>query len=422
MVKASARLCLVIAFAACACGVNAPPGSTGGTTVSAGQCGRGLVVVSSDYVTTNVSFIGFGGEVLSASVVSSGTTSTGLSAPLSGDVVLPTTPAQGDRIVLIDRYPAAVLTWVDVTSGSVAAQLDVRTGFFANPQDYLEASPSRAYVPRYGSNPSPGTVAFDEGNDLLVVDPAAKAIQDRIDLKPAMAGEVASYLPSAGRALHAGRYAYVALDGYSVDFNGAANARIVTLDPQSGRILRVTLLDGAFNCRGLALSPDGKEIALSCSGLLSPPHLDQSWLMFMTAEEAPLEIARHPASAFGAQPLGFSVGYASATTVLLTSFGTFPDGSSGDDEVIELDRTTGTHRVVLRSARSPSCGQSELCPFSIGDVACAAACGVCFVADAVSSGGVVHRFAVGPDGHLTEPTPIVVEREIGLPPRYLQLF
>jgi hypothetical protein len=307
-------------------------------------------------------------------------------------------------------------------TGTVASQLDVKTGFLANPQDYVEVSASRAYVTRYGSNPRPGNAPFDQGNDVLAVDPSARAIRDRIDLRPAMSGEPATFLPSPGRALYTGRYVYVLLDGYSVDFKSAATARIVTLDPESGTILRVTVLAGAFNCRALALSPDNSELALSCSGLLDPPHPDQSWLIFMTADEAPSEVARHPASAFGNQPLGFGLGYASADTVLITSYGTFPDGSTGDDALIELDKRTGTYRVVLQSARSPSCGQSGRCPFTIGDVACAPACAVCFVADAASSGGVVHRFAVGADGHLAEPTSIVVDTAIGLPPRYLQLF
>jgi hypothetical protein len=404
------------------CGADAPPGTTGGTSIVPGPCGRGVVVVGSDYATTNVSFVGFDGAVLSASVVSSGATTTGLSSPFSGDVVLPTMPAQGDRIVLIDRYPASVLTWVDVATGQVASQLAVRTGFFANPQDYVPVSPSRAYVSRYGSNPNPGSAMFDEGNDLVVVDPSVPSIEARVDLRSAMAGEAASFLPSAGRAIRAGGLVHAVLDGFSADFQSAAAARVATLDAESGEILGVKVLDGVYNCRGVALSPDGSEIALSCSGMLEPPRIEQSWLVFLTADKALSQVARYPAAQFGNQPLGFTVSYASATTVLFTSLGTFPDDSPGDDRLIELDRKTGAHRAVLQSARSSSCGQSERCPFTIGDVACAAACGVCFVADAVTDGGVIHRFSVGADGHVSDPTSIVVERAIGLPPRYLQLF
>jgi hypothetical protein len=413
---------LVCGAIASSCGAEAPPGTTGGTSIVPGPCGRGIVVVSSDYASTNVSFVGFDGAVLSASVVSSGSTATGLSSPFSGDVVLPTMPAHGDRIVLIDRYPASVLTWVDVASGGVASQLAVRTGFFANPQDYVPVSPLRAYVSRYGSNPKPGNATFDQGNDLLVVDPSGPAIRDRVDLVPAMAGEAASSLPSAGRIVAAAGFVYAVLDGFSADFATAAPARVATIDPGSGAILDVKVLDGVFNCRGVALSPSGTEIALSCSGMLKPPRTEQSWLVFLTAERSPIEVARYPATQFGNQPLGFSVSYTNATKVLFTSLGTFPDESPGDDRVIEFDRATGAHRVVLQSVQSPSCPASGHCPFSIGDVVCSVGCSVCFVADAASTGGVVHRFAVAADGSVEPPTPIIVERTIGLPPRYLQLF
>jgi hypothetical protein len=418
------RLCgaLVCSVLAAACGADAPPGTTGGTPVKPGLCGRGVVVVSSDYATSNVSFVGFDGAVLSESVVSSASTTTGLSPPLSGDVVLPTMPATGSRIVLIDRYPAAVLTWVDVETGGVASQLDIRTGFFSNPQDYVPVSPVRAYVPRYGSNPAPGQVAFDRGNDMLVVDPSGPAVTDRVDLQPAMTGQAASLLPSAGRALEANGLVFGMLDGFSADFETEAPARLVTVDPESGEMLGVKTLDGAHNCRGMALSPDGTEIALSCSGMLAPPRIDQSWLVFVTAQKNPSEVARYPATAFGDRPLGFGVAYASRATVLFTSLGTFADESPGDDRVIELDRATGASRVVLESAQSQTCTSSGHCPFSIGDVVCAPACSVCFVADAAPTRSQVHRFTVDADGQVLPPESITVERTIGLPPRYLQLF
>ena len=117
------------------CNAPDPPPTTGGTDLPPGACGRGAVVIGSDYQSTNVSLVGVEGEVLSPSFLSSATSSAGLTAPLSGDVAVPSMPAAGEEIVLLDRYPAAVLTWVDVVTGSVRAQLNVATGFAANPQD-----------------------------------------------------------------------------------------------------------------------------------------------------------------------------------------------------------------------------------------------------------------------------------------------
>jgi hypothetical protein len=48
--------------------------------------------------------------------------------------------------------------------------------------------------------------------------------------------------------------------------------------------------------------------------------------------------------------------------------------------------------------------------------------GACFVADAETNGGVVHRFEIRPDGSLHADSLIQVDRTTGLPPRYLGTF
>src|SRR5258708_24973637 len=111
-----------------ACGVRTPATNTGGAHNDAGPCGRGVAVVTSDYMSWSVSLLDLEGNVISPSVISSASATTGLSAPLSGDVVLPSTPAHGDTLVLIDSYRASILTWVDVKSGAVRGQLSVSTG------------------------------------------------------------------------------------------------------------------------------------------------------------------------------------------------------------------------------------------------------------------------------------------------------
>ena len=176
------RVCAIaLAVATMGCNAPLPPGSTGGIDTELGACGRGLVVVQSDYQSTNASLLGLGGQVLSSSFISSATESAELAAPLSGDVVVPTTPAFGAEIVLIDRYPASVLTWVRVEDATVRGQLNVGTGFASNPQDYLLVGDDKAYLSRNERNSQPGAEPFDLGSDLLVIDPGALAITRRID-------------------------------------------------------------------------------------------------------------------------------------------------------------------------------------------------------------------------------------------------
>jgi hypothetical protein len=407
---------------ASACGVRTPDTNTGGAPGDAGVCGRGVVVASSDYASTNVSLLDLQGATISASVISSASTSTALSAPLSGDVVLPSAPAHGDRLLLIDRYPASVLTWIDVKTGAVSGQLSVATGFAANPQDYVEVDEHLAYVTRYEPNTQPGKEPFDAGNDVLGIDTQAPAIKSRLDLTPAMAGEDASLLPRAGRALRVGGRVFALLEGYSADFKRSADSRLVTIDATSGQLAGVTVLTGLHNCRGIAVSPDQNELAITCSGMLTPPVLDQSGVVIVSTEQPPREKRRFAASTFGDTPIGFSVAYASSGAILFGTFGTLPGELTTDDTLVRLDLATGDHQNVLMSGRSPNCGANEHCPFTIGDVVCASGCGVCFVADAATDRGVVHRFSVSAQGEVARDESHHIEDGIGLPPRYLQIF
>ena len=60
-----------------------------GVSLDDGPCGRGLVVGGTDYHSTNLSILDAWGRTRSESFLSSASAATGLSAPLSGDVVVP---------------------------------------------------------------------------------------------------------------------------------------------------------------------------------------------------------------------------------------------------------------------------------------------------------------------------------------------
>ncbi len=413
---------LCVCASVVACGVPTPKTNTGGAPGDAGACGRGVVVLSSDYSSSNVSLLDLEGGVISASVISSASATTGLSAPLSGDVILPSSPARGDRLVLIDSYPASVLTWIDVKTGAVSGQLSVATGFAANPQDYVEISDHLAYVTRYEPNSAPGRQAFDGGNDVLGIEPQSFAIESRLDLTPAMQGADSGLLPRGGRALRVGGVVYALLDGFSSDFKISADSRLVAIGSATGKLMNVTVLTGMHNCRGIAVSPDESELAITCSGMLEPPQPEQSGVIVVSTEQPPKEKHRFPASTFGSTPLGFSVAYASPHVVIFGTFGTLPGEITTDDTAIRLDLASGAFDVLFSSARSPVCGANQRCPFSIGDVACAPGCGVCFVADAATGGGMVHRLSLSAQGAVDKDDPHRIDDGIGLPPRYLEIF
>lgn len=406
------------------CNAPAPPSPTGGTEQPPSACGRGLVVVGSDYQSTNVSLVGLDGEVLSSSFLSSATTSATLTAPLSGDVAVPTMPAEGREIVLLDRYPAAVLSWVAVADGGVRAQLDVATGFAANPQDYAPVADGKAYVSRYETNPTPGSEPFDGGSDLLVVDSDAAAVSGRIDLRAALQPGEEAYAPHPNRIVQAGRFAFVLLAAYSSSYVESAPSRIATIDTGSDRIVDVTLLDGLHGCAGLMAKPDGAALAVTCSGQFggsATPSPDASAVVLFALEQPAspddhptlIERARRSAAALTGAPLGFTVDFTPSGHLLLTAMGQFGTGGSPDvvDRLIEVEPTTGEYRVIHTT---------DSLPFELGEVRCTLPCDGCYAADAEA--GHLLRLAVGADGWLTVAEAIAVDTAIGLPPRGLGRF
>ena len=384
------------------CGAPEPPASTGGTQAPPGACGRGLVVVSTDYLSTNVSLVGIDGAVLSSSFISSATVDAQLSAKLGGDVVAPTPLMAQSAIVLLDRYPSAVLTWIDVGSAKVEGQLSV--GPKTNPHDYLAIRGDKAYVTRLDR-------AAGVGSDLVVVDPSRLAAGGSISLEVAMTGEPAELGPAPHRLLRAGDAVVVTLLATSSDHQKSAASRLVELDPETDGIDAVLVLDGLYECNGLALGPDAKRVALSCSGRFqggSEPAVAESGIVVVELGPDPKEVLRIAAESAA---FGFAVAWAGPHTLLANTFGAFADATSPErpDRVVEIDTETHATRTLI-----------EAKAFTLGDLRCATECKVCFATDAAQ--GVLRRFEVDDDGHLQAPTSITVDTAIGLPPRALGQF
>jgi hypothetical protein len=382
------------------CGAPEPPASSGGTNEPPGECGRGMVVVHHDNSqSTNVALLAFDGRVLSRSFVSSASSGSGLSSLLSGDVALPSSLVAGAEVVLIDRYPASVLSWVEVATGRVRAQLAVGTR--TNPHDYVGLSEHKAYVTRY--EPWDGA-----GDDIAIVDPSGPSLVGRIDLAPALAGDSQAFRATPGRALAAQGRVLVVLEATGSGFQGSAPSRVIAIDPDSDQIVDRLVLDGVHSCTALALAPDESEIALGCNGtwnLTSDPDPATSYVVRVGISPELHELERRSALEIGSAPFGFGLDYASEARLLATRFGS---ENQRPDSLVELELDGGPARELLSSAA-----------FSLGDVRCAARCGVCFATDA--DRGVVHRLELAAGG-LGSRQEIVVDTVVGLPPRWLGRF
>ena len=405
---------LVLAFAACNVsqapavkpvaldsGVVGDDASTDGA--AARTCPSALVVVSTDYMSTNISAVSPQGIALSESVISSGSMPPGLSQALSGDVVLPLAQTPG-RIVLIDQIPNGVLTWVDPSTTKVLHQLDVRTGFGANPQDYLEVSSTKAYVTRYETNMNAGQQANDGGGDILIVDPEAVAITGRVPL--AMPGD-GDFLPRPARMLRVGAEVWVSLERYDADLKTAGDARLVGISSADDSIAWSVDLKGVASCGGIDRSPSGGVVALSCSGITgdSDPIGRSAIVLVDATAHPPVEMKRFSAADLFGAPLGFTVAYATEGLLVGVALGDLQ--APRNDIAFTLDLTSGKAQSLVDGGA----------PFVLGDVRCSPGCtDLCFLADANAN---VLRFWKASGASLVSQASVPVDPTIGLPPRYL---
>ena len=414
----SEKLTLVCALVLLGCGATRVAPGAHGVSVEPGPCGRGLLVVESDYQSSNVSALGIDGSVLSESLDSSSTDSGGFGLALSGDVALPSGSQLGSQVVLLDQYPAGVLRFVDLATARVTAELSVATGFRSNPYDYLPLDPHRAYVPRYEANPNAGQQPFDQGSDILIIDPSLPQISDRIDLAPAMRGEAPGFSAHPAQLVEVSGRVFALLASYADDYTSGTTSRLVEIDPSTDTLVSTLLLQGLRGCTRFELSPDQSQLAVICSGvdlLSTDPKLDGSGIALVDISAAPRLSKTFDAAALSANPLGFSLAYAAPGLLFFGTLGHFDDAGAvaAQDALLELDTNSAEITEVLRSLSQP---------LSRGGIHCALECGACVVADAERAGGSVLRFAVDAAGKLDTPEAVRAETRVGLPPRYLGAF
>lgn len=388
-----------------ACGVSPTAVATGGVDLGApGQgCERGLLVVESDFNSTNVAVARLDGTTLSSSFISSAARPAGLTLALSGDVVVPRSAPGSGQAVLIDRFGTNVLTWVEVATARVLGQLAVGQGFESNPQDYLEVGPDRALLSRLGSNPRPGAQPFDAGGDLLVLDTHARAIAGHV----ALPEEDPALQPQPGALLRVGGTVVVSLGRMSADFANAGDGRLVGVTVDTSTLAWTVDIHGLQNCGRPVLSPSGALLAVPCSSRFDPRAMTYSPagsdLVLFDAHSSP----PHETRRFG---LGLQLGAAIQPEVAFASEdlilgATFGSAGGGGDLAFALDLVSGAS-ITLATARAP---------FALGTPHCAPGCGdVCLLPDA----GVarLRRWKVS-DRRLEALSDATVESIVGLPPR-----
>lgn len=350
-----AEIALATALALAACDGERP--CPGGDLAPLERSPR-FAVVASDYSATAIAMLDAEGGTLAESWIDSGTTAPGLSATLSGDVVLASGAPAGE-LMLIDRLGVDVITRIAVPSGEVIAQHRVADGFRANPQDALAVGGS-LYVSRHEPNLDPGAPTDERGSDLVVVDLASGARTARIDLSAldAGTGDTRVYArPGRLVALHGGRFVLIGIARLALDFVPGPGATAV-LEVATGTLTSLALptfencgevaaipaddTSALVLCLGRGFDPDRGiwydpelrrpgagivRVAVDASGM---PRVDAVWA------------ARDHA---GVQPPSTGLVPLSATRALVVASGT----STLADELLLVDLAGGVATVVTRS-------------------------------------------------------------------------
>ncbi len=390
------------------CNVSSPPGSTGGVNVDGGadggSCESALAIVCSDYKSTNIAISSLEGVTQSASFVSSGATKPGLALALSGDVDVPVVAPASKRVVVIDRYGTSVLTWMNLADASVIAQLGVGTGFDSNPQDYIEVDATRAFVSRYGTNPTPGQQANDQGGDLLILDATKFAITGRI----AMPEENPALQPCPAGMNWMGSDVVVTLQRFSADFTQVGDGRFVGVSPTTNAVDWTVNIAGLQNCGRVVLSPSGKLAAIACSSqentttsAFNPAGSDI--VIYDATAKPPTELRRLGLGTklnAGIQP---EITFATEDAILATTYG---GNATPGDTSFAVSATTGAVTPLVQETQA----------YVYGAVHCSPGCGdVCLLSDAQSN--TLKRWQIASDGGFTPLADETVDPDIGLPPR-----
>jgi hypothetical protein len=188
-------------------------------------------------------------------------------------VILPSAPLAGE-LVLIDRFGVDVVTRIGLEAGVVLAQLPTQlgrdestSGFRANPHDVIALDDGRLLVSRHEPNTDPLAPPLDRGNDLVVVDPEARALVARVDLA-ALDVEVEGthVFARPSRMTRVGGFVVVGLVGLDLGFSVPGPGAVGLVDLGSLGVSAVPI-DGLTNCGEVRLLPDDPErVVVTCSG------------------------------------------------------------------------------------------------------------------------------------------------------------
>jgi len=367
----------------------------------------GISVVSTDYLSTSISILDIEQQQLfREGIIHSGSSDPGLSVALSGDIVLPSTPNPDNEIILIDRYPNSVLTFISPEDFSITGQLSVATGFASNPQDLLWLSRNKAYVTRYETNATPGKEEYDDGGDILIIDPASRTIIGNI-LIPQIEGNI---LPRPTHLVYANNLVWVAIDQLNKDFSKAGNGRIIAIDPGTDIIVHDIEIEQYKNCTGITYAKELSKLVVSCSGLFYnalDSQLGESGIVSidLSANELLIETIIKADD----RPYGFEVEMFNASHIICMHFGDL--NLEINDSIVAIDIKTGEESLIHEAST----------PFGMGGTLADSDNNTVYIGDADPQSPAIHLYTFE-NGEFVKQGKIVSSPKNGLPPRHIRFY
>ncbi len=421
MTRTSVILSSTTLVFALACGGNAPSGPLPVGQLPALADTPEYAVVLSDYTSSAIAMVRFDGTAIDDRWLSSGTTTPGLVAAISGDVVLPRVSPGDGSMWVIDRFRTDVITRISVPDGAIFGQVRAQDpeatsgGWSSNPHDVVRISPTLAWVSRFETNLDPMAPELERGNDLYAIDPTnLTQLGMRIDMSrfdvmvPNRDGMMVTASARPSSIVRLGDRLVVGLSRLSGAFDGAGEGAVAVVTMGTNEVQLVEL-PGLRDCSRVV--PAGARAIVACTGFGTPFGDEASTRA--TSGIAVLEMSATGASVtstlrFGEHPdlpiASTGVTYVEGDRVLAIAWGSFDTGSP--DRLYEVDLAASTVAELAASSG----------PFELGTMAYDGPTRMLFVPDATMG---LRRLEHAPAGSWLEIGPVVLAADLGLPARHV---
>jgi hypothetical protein len=321
--------------------------------------------------------------------------------------------------VLIDSG-SSVVTFLNPSTCAARGQVSVSTGgFMAYPHDVVTVSEHKAYVTRSALNAKatvdPGD--FDDGDDLLIIDPTALKVLGRIsmsaDAAPGPKGEVTQARPD--RAVLVGSSVYVTLNSINADFSATGEGRVAVINTATDVVTSTIPLPGHKNCGALNYVAATKKLYVSCGGAFSDLDMvGEAALVELDLTTATPVVSKTIAAAqLDSQPVNFAYNAVLADAAFVGTLGTKGNAMFGT-----VDAPDGFFRVSLGTGEVKLVAEGTA--YNLGSAAVDKGTGRVFLPDADAATPRIRVFTAA--GEPAVPADFDSNPSAHLPPRGLAWY